>query len=82
MDIDNLLLDIKIKIFSEIRQQAFGILSHFLQLLMISDFYISNMYVKRMLNILEYFVNDLLAKLKHKNNSLLPFPFWKCFLLN
>lgn len=64
VDIDNLLLHMKIKIFSEIGQQTFDILSHFLQLLMISGFYIMNMYVKSVLNILEYFVHERLAKLK------------------
>jgi len=66
VDIDNLLLHMKIKIFSEIGQQTFDILSHFLQLLMISGFYIMNMYVKSVLNILEYFVHERLAKLKQQ----------------
>lgn len=74
MDIDKLLFSIKIKISPEIRQQAFGILSRFPQLLMISDFYLSNTYVKTMRSGLEYFVNERFAKLKSQNNNLFLFP--------
>lgn len=68
VDIDNLLLHMKIKIFSEIRQQTFGILSHFYSYWwsLVSVSWICML--KLVLNILEYFVHGWLAKLKHKNN--------------